>query len=129
MYHLKKRSIARKSQLWWYERGNSGGSWLPEDKKANMWPERGNSGGSLPPAFPRSSGSKSGLVLEKRTLRNISQETFINQVFVFLRVVFFICVFIQLKKNAKTRVFSSYWFRIGLFFCLTCLTGNLLILF
>ena len=32
--------------MWWYGRGNSGGSWLPEEKKANMWPGRGNSGGS-----------------------------------------------------------------------------------
>jgi len=41
--------------MWWPGRGNSGGSWLPEKKKANMWSGRGNSGGSLPPAFPRSS--------------------------------------------------------------------------
>ena len=41
--------------MWWYGRGNSGGSWLPEEKKANMWHGRGNSGGSWPPAFPRSS--------------------------------------------------------------------------
>ena len=40
--------------MWWYERGYSSGSWLPEEKKANMWPGRGNSGGSWPPAFPRS---------------------------------------------------------------------------
>ena len=40
--------------MWWHGRGNSGGSWLPEDKKANMWPGRGNSGGSWPTAFPRS---------------------------------------------------------------------------
>ena len=39
--------------MWWYGRGNSGGSRLPEEKKANMWPGRGNSGGSWPPAFPR----------------------------------------------------------------------------
>ena len=39
-------------KLWWYGRGNSGGSWLPEEKKANMWHGRGNSGGSWPPAFP-----------------------------------------------------------------------------
>ena len=38
--------------MWWPGRGNSGGSWLPEEKKANMWPGRGNSGGSWPPAFP-----------------------------------------------------------------------------
>ena len=38
--------------MWWYGRGNCGGSWLPEEKKANMWYERGNSGGSWPPAFP-----------------------------------------------------------------------------
>jgi len=40
--------------MWWYGRGNSGGSWLPEEKKANMWYGRENSGGSWPPAFPRS---------------------------------------------------------------------------
>jgi len=40
--------------MWWYGRENSGGSWLPEEKKANMWYGRGNSGGSWPPAFPRS---------------------------------------------------------------------------
>ena len=43
--------------MWWYGRGNSGGSWLPEKKKANMWHGRGNSGGSWPPAFPRSPGT------------------------------------------------------------------------
>ena len=41
--------------MWWYGRGKSGGSWLPEEKKANMWYGRGNSGGSWPPAFLRSS--------------------------------------------------------------------------
>ena len=41
--------------MWWHGRGNSGGSWLPEDKKANMWHGRGNSGGGRPPAFLRSS--------------------------------------------------------------------------
>ena len=40
--------------MWWYRRGNSGGSLLPEEKKANMWHGRGNGGGSWPPAFPRS---------------------------------------------------------------------------
>ena len=40
--------------MWWYGRGNSGGSWLPEEKKANMWPGRGNSGGAWTPVFPRS---------------------------------------------------------------------------
>ena len=40
--------------MWWYGRGYSGGSWLPEEKKANMWPGRGNSGGLWPHAFPRS---------------------------------------------------------------------------
>ena len=43
--------------MWWPGRGNSGGSWLPEEKKANMWPGRGNSGGSWPPDFPRSLNS------------------------------------------------------------------------
>ena len=40
--------------MWWYGRGNSGGAWLPEEKKAIMWLGRGNSGGSWPPTFPRS---------------------------------------------------------------------------
>jgi len=40
--------------MWWYGRGNSGGSWMPEEIKANMWHGRRNSGGSWPPAFPRS---------------------------------------------------------------------------
>ena len=40
--------------MWWYGRGNSCGSWLPEEEKANMWHRRGNSGGSWPPAFPHS---------------------------------------------------------------------------
>ena len=44
--------------MWWYGRGYSGGSWLPEEKKANIWPGRGNSGGSWPPAFPRSPDTK-----------------------------------------------------------------------
>ena len=35
--------------MWWYERVNSGGSWLPEEKKANIWPGRVNSGGSWLP--------------------------------------------------------------------------------
>ena len=26
--------------MWWYGRGNSGGSWLLEEKKDNMWPGR-----------------------------------------------------------------------------------------
>ena len=39
---------------WWYGRGNSGDSWLSEEKKANMWYGRRNSGSSWPPAFPRS---------------------------------------------------------------------------
>ena len=41
--------------MWWYGRGNIGGSWLPEEKKTNMWHGRGNSSASWPPAFPRSS--------------------------------------------------------------------------
>ena len=47
----------------WYGRGNSSGSWLPEEKKANMWHGRGNSGGSWPPAFPRSQGRALKIVL------------------------------------------------------------------
>ena len=27
--------------MWWYRRGNRGGSWLPEEKKANMWSGEG----------------------------------------------------------------------------------------
>ena len=32
-------------------RGNRGGSWSPEEKKANIWHGRGNCGGSWPPVF------------------------------------------------------------------------------
>ena len=53
-YAILKSSFARKSKMWWYGMGNSGGSWLREEKKANMWHERVNSGGSWPPVFPRS---------------------------------------------------------------------------
>jgi len=55
MYHLKS-SFAGKSQMWWYGRGNSGDSRLPEKKIANMRPGRGNSGGSWPSTFPHSIG-------------------------------------------------------------------------
>ena len=41
--------------MWWYGRGNNVGSWLPEEKKADMWHGKGNGGGSWPPAFFRSS--------------------------------------------------------------------------
>ena len=51
-YTISKSSFAQKSQMWWYGSGNSGGSWLSEEKKANMWNGRGNTGGSWPPAFP-----------------------------------------------------------------------------
>ena len=52
---IQKSSFARKSQMWWYRRGNSGGSWLLEEKKL-ICARKGkeNSGGSWPPAFPRS---------------------------------------------------------------------------
>ena len=30
--------------MWWPGRGNSGGSWLPDELKTNMWHGRGNSG-------------------------------------------------------------------------------------
>jgi len=43
--------------MWWYERGNSGDSWLPEEKKANIKPGRGISGSSRPTAFPRLRGN------------------------------------------------------------------------
>ena len=36
---------------------SSCGSWLPEEKKANMWHGRDNSGGSWPPPFPREGGN------------------------------------------------------------------------
>ena len=52
--------------MWCYVRGNSGGSWLPEEKKANVWHGRGNSGGSWPPAFPRS------LCKANRTVRQMN---------------------------------------------------------
>ena len=49
--------------MWGYGKGNSGGSWLPKEKKANMWHERGNSGGSWPPAFPRSSSALNQIIV------------------------------------------------------------------
>ena len=55
--------------MWWYGRGNSGGSWLPEEKKAIMWPGREKSGGSWPSPAPRTAVSKrnvSKLCTEKR---------------------------------------------------------------
>ena len=48
--------------MWWYRRGKSGGSWLMEEKKANMWPEKGNSGGSWPPAYPALNTSVDSLI-------------------------------------------------------------------
>ena len=56
-----------KSQMWWYGRGNSGGSWLSEEKKAKMWHGRGNSGGSRLPAFPRSSSRSLPLIVLKHS--------------------------------------------------------------
>ena len=41
--------------MWWYRRGNSSGSWLPEEKKANLWPGRENivvAHGRLPSPAP-----------------------------------------------------------------------------
>ena len=59
--------------MWWYGRGNSSGSWLPEKKKANMWPGRGNSGGSLPSAFPRSYNRMQSKNINKQVV-NIADE-------------------------------------------------------
>ena len=53
-YTIWKSSFARKSQMWRYGRENSGGSWLPKEKKANRWHRTGNSGALWPPAFLRS---------------------------------------------------------------------------
>ena len=63
--------------MWGDGRGNSGGSWLPEEKKANMWHGRGNSGGSWLPAFPRSSRSTFMYALYVNTF---SQNIFIHQI-------------------------------------------------
>ena len=68
--------------MWWYGRWNRGGSWLPEEKKANMWHGRGNSGGSWPPAFPRSKQStscllkyfQSGLIFNLKSVENSVKE-------------------------------------------------------
>ena len=42
--------------MWGPGRGNSGGSWLPDELKTNMWHGRGNSGrliaACLPPTRP-----------------------------------------------------------------------------
>ena len=58
--------------MWWYGRGNNGGSWLPEEKKANMWHGRGNSGGSWPPASPRSQE------ISESTLSNIEKLQYLH---------------------------------------------------
>ena len=68
-YIILKSSFARTSQMWWYGRGNSGGSWLLEEKKANMCHGSGNSGGSWPPAFPRSFSAASFWQKRERVLR------------------------------------------------------------
>ena len=72
-YTIQKRSFARKSQMRWYERGNSGGSWLPEEKKANMGHGRGDSGGSWPLAFLRSTTVCSQNI--NKQIVNIADET------------------------------------------------------
>ena len=65
----------------WYGRGNNDGSWLPEEKKADMWHGRGNSGGSWPPAFPPLVKMplmvQQKLILEIRTL--FSPQLMMNQ--------------------------------------------------
>ena len=76
--------------MWWHGRGNSGGSWLPEEKKANMWYRRGNSGGSWLPAFPRSTECCILKYWISRTYTLISTklwiiEIYINNDFVFLK--------------------------------------------
>ena len=53
-YTILKSSFARKSQMWWYGRGNSGGSWLPEEKK-QIWGKEGEivvAHGRLPSPAP-----------------------------------------------------------------------------
>jgi len=66
--------------MWWPRRGNCGGSFLPEEKKANMWHRRGYNGGSRPPAFPRSSESyvATFLLLMDATLRCLALFVFYN---------------------------------------------------
>ena len=54
----------------WHGWGNSGGSWLPEDKKANIWHRRGNSGGSWPPASPTPANSAESFLPDLIGCRN-----------------------------------------------------------
>ena len=49
---LKRNCL--KSQMLWHGRPYGSGSWLPEDKKANMWHGRGKCCGLWSPAFPSS---------------------------------------------------------------------------
>ena len=84
--------------MWWYGRGNSGGSWLPEEKKAKMWHGRGNSGGSWLPAFPRSCRPQ----LRKLSRRNCHQ----SMEYIFL------LLFSVTRFAVQSRVISKEIFRL-----------------
>ena len=67
--------------MWWYGRGNNVGSWLPEEKKADMWHGKGNGGGSWPPAFSRSSWFLlTGLTLSAKIDENFSKHKLVRVV-------------------------------------------------
>ena len=51
--------------------GGLGGSWLPEEKKANMWHGRGKSGASWPRAFPGSFGMRKPVTLLCKLLSRV----------------------------------------------------------
>ena len=70
--HLKKQFCPEESNVV-ARKGNSGGSWLPETKKANMLHRWGNSGGSWPPAFPPARPTHIGI---KRKNKHDQNSTF-----------------------------------------------------
>ena len=86
--------------MWWPGRGNRGGSWLPEEKKANLWHGRGNNGGPWPPAFPRSRGSICGVFLfTKSTIKTI---------FSILLKINILCVEFLILKLFYNEIFDKF---------------------
>ena len=84
-YTISKSSFARKSQMWWYGRGNCVGT-------------AGNSGGSWPPAFPIASSMSSikSFVSLKRSFNE-------KQIFFFQKFI---------RKNRSIRKKLSFFSRL-----------------
>jgi len=88
--------------MWWYGRGNSGGSWLLEDKKANMWHGRGNSCGSWPPAFPRSSGQLTMKLRNKTIISSVSRPVNDKSKKSFSNIIFLSLAYLRYEKLSET---------------------------